>query len=293
MQARPQQHIVDNLTQVADDMIAYILQASDDEKQRLQHRDEVAAILKKVEDQYNAPTSSYLSPTAWVLWMTRSRAAELQTAKDNVNSIAPKDTTLGMLESITRLLEKGGVEATSANTTLLNELVAKLKKYEALDKEADLTPELQTTIRKRLRLIFVAKAHKELNEYRKFQELLQSESKSVAKTADKPKKLDASKTKAIKNKLATLLKERAKPEERVVQTSKQRETKSLKDESGHFKNEQFKAVAASLAAIHGQRSGAGLYKPEPRREHNHNTQPNEHFKAAQRELEQKLGQRFK
>ena len=170
-----QANIADNLTQAADDMIAYVLKSSRTVEEQKQHKQELIDILKKVKEQYLKPESSSLivaTLESIVHIFTRQRLKELDDAIELMDKTDAGDVLI-FLDIMTGILEKGGIEATSANTTLLNELIMKTNKYQLLEEDARMRAVSKhedcstVTIRNMLRDVFMKNSRKTIDEYKK------------------------------------------------------------------------------------------------------------------------------
>ncbi|EKD71977.1 MAG: hypothetical protein ACD_46C00041G0001 [uncultured bacterium] len=170
--------VSDNLTQVAQEIIGFILKKSTTYEEEINHRDELLVILSSVSQQYQKP--SYQLPIisaieTYFMSSNRTRSMELFNAAKEIGSAYPGDT-LKFLEVFTTLLKSGQFYGTSANTHLLDEFVKRLIKYESIEQDPrfrDLgwnEDASKMAIRIALRDVLVRKADVTLSNYKKANE---------------------------------------------------------------------------------------------------------------------------
>lgn len=160
--------IADNLTQVVQDLIDFILRSHNNSADQKKHRTELLNMMNEIKVEYEEKTYSLLPLSlieSLVYYFSRKRAVDIKSAKE---MMIDADKQLSYLEIIAGFLKKGECESTSANTKLLNHLIKKLNKYEDLEADERFANEdARKGIRLALRDIFVRQANVTIQEYKK------------------------------------------------------------------------------------------------------------------------------
>lgn len=147
--ARPKQKIIDSLKEVVQDLYDYLVAPCNKAK--------LIAILADVERQYNAPFESWI----WggIYYFYRLRSSDVESTKVELT----KDCDhIRLLETMIHFFQKGGWEATSANTMFLVALLKELPQYE-------LSP-LSVESMQRLKELFIEKANFTIQDHKRNEE---------------------------------------------------------------------------------------------------------------------------
>ena len=191
--------ITDDLKQVAQDLVDYILKSHEDAEQQKRHKVQLQTVMDKVGIAYNQPFSSWW----YILYQFyRQRSQEIIATQQMLRD-APEQ--LLILDILAGFLQKGGCDSTSANTILLNDLIQKLDKYEALEVDIRFSTLGESKknimlmgIRIALRDLFVTRAKETLKSYA---DIAEADMKMCAtpKPARKKLRLDESMTKKLES----------------------------------------------------------------------------------------------
>ena len=189
--------IADNINQIAEDIIHLILKSHASLEENLKHKAELAAILKIVNAEYNAPLMT------WQYLFYQFYRLRTQDISETTQRFCEGEEQLFMLDVITDFLKKGACDSTSANTILLNELIKKLDQYEALDCDerfeilASANQAALMGIRITLRDVLVRRARETIDDYTKIAEA-NLKIHSIEKKPAKKLNLDEHFTKKLK-----------------------------------------------------------------------------------------------
>jgi len=160
------QNIVDNLSQVAHDIIDFILKSHPTIREQNKHIAELATIMKDIEDEYNKPI---LTSWSMLYRVYRQYAAD----QGIVHTETPcLDDQILILEVITHFFKNGAHDSSSANLILLDLLLDKVNKYvplendERLNRVSEINKTILLGIKLALRNAFIQHAKDRLTAFR-------------------------------------------------------------------------------------------------------------------------------
>lgn len=127
------QRMLDDLSQVAQDIINFILKPHLSLREQNKHISGLAAIMKEIEDEFGKPI---LTSWSMLYRVYRQYATEQGMMYTEVPSL---DDQILILDVITHFLKHGTYEVTNAHILLLDLLIEKVNKYLPLDSDERLT----------------------------------------------------------------------------------------------------------------------------------------------------------
>lgn len=254
--------IADNLTQVVQDLIDFILRSHNNSADQKKHRTELLNMMNEIKVEYEEKTYSLLPLSlieSLVYYFSRKRAVDIKSAKE---MMIDADKQLSYLEIIAGFLKKGECESTSANTKLLNHLIKKLNKYEDLEADERFANEdARKGIRLALKDIFVRQANVTIQEYKRLAKAnskITKIKKIKVGTLNIPDDFKQKLTSALKGESQTeseLAKRKAFRAGAVVLNRPEESIKQIEDYKpvGKLKLENFSEVVNKINEIYGNK----------------------------------------
>tara|TARA_R110000868_G_scaffold33489_4_gene121498 strand:- start:69 stop:1130 length:1062 start_codon:yes stop_codon:yes gene_type:complete len=146
-----QRKLIHNMEKVSQAMIDYVMSTNNEQ--------ELIALIQSVGNEYKKPLDSYVWWPIYALFQFRARGAEVS---ELVSTVSQTNSTRLMLVAIARFLETGGwTKMTSANPTLMYEIVARLPDYKLSDPDPRVSLTLEEI--RELSVLFKAKAASIIN----------------------------------------------------------------------------------------------------------------------------------
>lgn len=158
--------VVDDLIQVAKDMIDFILKSHNSIRDQNRHIAELSTIMKEIEDEYNKPL---LTSWSMLYRVYRQYAADQGILYTEIPSL---DDQILILEVITNFLKNTACDSRSGNLILMDWLLAKLSKYAPVENDerfaftTDIRETIVLGIKLALRNAFIQQAKETLASYK-------------------------------------------------------------------------------------------------------------------------------